>query len=138
MRAIRTTGRLAPIPQINHLSQPNKGREHTPNQNQTHLQQKLDFGLDHVLITVIEQLRTISYTIIKSSDANSDQEVKKQTTHLLGAQTPFPARHCEGSLSNWRSDSSARSTWLAEPSARTLGQTRSCAPNNSTYLLGGD
>jgi hypothetical protein len=34
---------------------------HTPNQDQTHLQQELELSLNHILIAVIKQLSAVAY-----------------------------------------------------------------------------
>lgn len=37
-----------------------KADGHTPDQNQAHLQQELDLGLDHVLVAVVKKLRAVT------------------------------------------------------------------------------
>jgi hypothetical protein len=36
-------------------------RLHTPNQDQTHLQQELELSLNHFLIAIVKQLSTVAY-----------------------------------------------------------------------------
>lgn len=36
------------------------GVVHTPNQDQAHLEKQLDFGFNHVLIAVVEELGTVT------------------------------------------------------------------------------
>jgi hypothetical protein len=60
MRAIRMTGLLAPVQRGQRTLPPLNVDIHTPDQNQAHLQEKLDFGFDHVLVAVVEKLGAVT------------------------------------------------------------------------------
>lgn len=71
----------------------------TPDQNQTHLQQKLDLGLDHILITVVKQLRTVTALQDKRlSQSNILQMLPEAMDLLRGHQRRQFLELVEGSL----------------------------------------
>lgn len=48
------TGLLAPVQRGQWMLPAASADVHTPDKNQAHLQEKLDLGFDHVLVTVVE------------------------------------------------------------------------------------